>query len=196
MELARRFSHPGVFIAESPSNNYAPMAYVGPVMSYYENITEDFKRLTDEEWTKNVQEGLLPSRPDWVNVYLANSEGNEFGEGRELDGVLYTGISQTINNYPDFGIDKVYPNPFSSSTIISYIVPSVESTSSRFGSSNIDLSVYNISGQKIETLVYARKSIGKHIFTWDSSHCQEGIYLLVFQTGEHQDIYKLIKTKD
>jgi hypothetical protein len=143
-----------------------------------------------------VQEDLLPTRPDWVNVYLSDSEGNEFAEGRELDGVLYTGIDQTIDDSPDFGIDKVYPNPFTSSTIISYIVPSVASTSSHLGSRNVDLSVYSISGQKIETLVNTGKSLGKHVTKWDSSMYKEGIYFLIFRIGEHQDIYKIIKAQD
>jgi hypothetical protein len=48
-------------------------AFVGPVMSYYEYITTDFQRLTDEEW----QNTYLPlaARPEWTNSYLADGAG-------------------------------------------------------------------------------------------------------------------------
>ena len=39
----------GVFLAESPSNGFAPTAFVGPVMSYYEYTTENFERY-DRFW--------------------------------------------------------------------------------------------------------------------------------------------------
>jgi len=49
------------------------VAFVGPVMSYYEYTTTDFQRLTDEEWENTY----LPqaTRPDWTNSYLADSSG-------------------------------------------------------------------------------------------------------------------------
>ncbi|RPH89218.1 MAG: DUF3160 domain-containing protein, partial [Calditrichaeota bacterium] len=53
----------GVFLADSPSNDFKPMAYVGPVMSYYEKITSDFERLTDEQWEASVESGDVPARP-------------------------------------------------------------------------------------------------------------------------------------
>jgi hypothetical protein len=51
-------------------------AFVGPVMSYYEYTTTDFKRLNDEEWQWN----FLPraKRPGWVSSYLANSQGGQY----------------------------------------------------------------------------------------------------------------------
>ena len=59
------------------------MSFMGPVMSYYEHISTNFKRLTDEEWlTVYNQEPSF--RPDFVNLYLADKGGNSRGEGRTL----------------------------------------------------------------------------------------------------------------
>jgi len=49
------------------------VAFVGPVMSYYEYTTTDFQRLTDEEWENTYLS--LATRPDWTNSYLADGSG-------------------------------------------------------------------------------------------------------------------------
>jgi hypothetical protein len=74
----------GVFLAPSQTNLTHTVAYVGPVMSYYETITEDFDRLTDSRWAETVQADAVPPRPDWANVYLADREGKAYGPGRAL----------------------------------------------------------------------------------------------------------------
>ena len=61
-------------------------------MSYYEQITEDFDRLTDERWTTMVDGDELPGRPDWINIYLVDAEGNKFKTGRELSSVVYANV--------------------------------------------------------------------------------------------------------
>jgi Protein of unknown function (DUF3160) len=83
----------GVFFANSPSAANQPMAYIGPVSSYYQKITTDFKRLTDEEWRQLVNIGDIPQRPDWTFSYLADKDGNVYKLGRVLDGIEYTPTS-------------------------------------------------------------------------------------------------------
>ena len=65
----------GVFVA--PWNDGVQTAFIGPVMSYYEYITDDFLRLTDQEWNNQYLQSAL--RPEWVNIYLADSLGNSRG---------------------------------------------------------------------------------------------------------------------
>jgi hypothetical protein len=79
----------GVFFANSPSAGNQPMAYIGPVSSYYQKITTDFIRLTDEEWKKLVNTGDIPQRPDWTFSYLADKDGKEYSQGRTLDGIQF-----------------------------------------------------------------------------------------------------------
>ena len=42
----------GIFLTEHSSSAGQPTAFVGPLMSYYEKITDNFERLTDEQWTE------------------------------------------------------------------------------------------------------------------------------------------------
>lgn len=46
-----------------------PRAYVGVVSSYFEKITEDFKRLTDEEWAAEVRVATPPDVP-WMAPFV------------------------------------------------------------------------------------------------------------------------------
>jgi hypothetical protein len=54
-------------------------AFVGPVMSYYEYATTNFRRLTDKEWRETYLSQA--ARPHWVSSYLADAktarEGND-----------------------------------------------------------------------------------------------------------------------
>jgi hypothetical protein len=48
-----------------------PRAYVGPVFSYFEKITEDFKRLTDQEWSKELETTPQKDVP-WMTSLIAD----------------------------------------------------------------------------------------------------------------------------
>jgi hypothetical protein len=101
----------GVFLAQSPSAANQLMAFIGPVSSYYQSIADNFKRYTDEEWTGKVDSIKVPLRPDWVNCYLADKNGDEFTSGRVLDGVQYTPSAvheQILNgkNAAGIGVEK------------------------------------------------------------------------------------------
>ncbi len=172
----------GVFLADSPSADYRPMAFVGPVMSYYEKITDDFDRLTDERWKSLVESGELPVRPDWVNIYCTDSDGNVREKGRELDGVMYsiTGVEDTVKP-EELRIIRNYPNPFNPETTIEFTLPN---------ESFINLSIYNIMGQKVHELAPVTLSAGTHTVRWDGTSdsgqsVSSGVYIARITMGEN-----------
>jgi|GEM_PF-3562097 len=57
-----------------------------------------------------------------------------------------------------FRLSNAYPNPFNSTTTIAYDLSE--------GKFDIDLSIYNIRGQKVTTLVKAEHSAGKYLTAW------------------------------
>ena len=61
-----------------------------------------------------------------------------------------------------------FPNPFNPSTTISFSIPK---------QSYIILSVYNITGQKVATLVDKHMSAGSHSVIFDGSDLGSGVYL-------------------
>ena len=76
----------GIFCISTPSyKNKHQRVYIGPLFSYYEQITDDWKRLTDNQWSNSVKNGQVPARPDWCNIYLISDKGKKFTKGRTLD---------------------------------------------------------------------------------------------------------------
>ncbi|UCC12789.1 MAG: aminotransferase class I/II-fold pyridoxal phosphate-dependent enzyme, partial [candidate division WOR-3 bacterium] len=57
-----------------------------------------------------------------------------------------------------FGLNRVHPNPFSSQCTISFTT---------FGREKTSLTVYDISGRKVATLVNAVLGMGDHTIAWD-----------------------------
>ncbi len=108
----------GVFV--TPWNDGVQTAFIGPVMSYYEYTTEDFLRLTDEEWNNQYLQSAL--RPDWVNIYLADSTGNSRGSGPSLITSVDENPNSNIIPQSELLITN-YPNPFNSTTLIVFTIP-------------------------------------------------------------------------
>jgi len=80
----------------------------------------------------------------------------------------------------------VYPNPFNPETNIHFELAEP-------GTALIE--IYNVKGQKLETLLNCELSAGKHLLTWNPQNQSSGIYLLNFQTADTKLIRKLILLK-
>jgi hypothetical protein len=76
-----------------------------------------------------------------------------------------------------------YPNPFNPTTTIEYHLPAV---------SYVDLSVYNLLGQKVVTLVSGNKNAGFHQVKWDASGRSSGVYYYVIKADRFEDVKKMI----
>ena len=84
-----------------------------------------------------------------------------------------------------------YPNPFNPSTTINFSIP-IES--------NVELSIFNIKGQKVRTIVNAKQQAGEKEFIWngeDDSHksVTSGIYFYTLLTSEFSQTKKMILLK-
>ncbi len=179
----------GVFLAESPSDDYRPMAFIGPVMSYYEKITEDFDRLTDERWSEWVRSEDIPARPDWANIYLADRLGNALSQGRELPGVSYiTGIDESLIYPEEYCLYQNYPNPFNPVTMIKYDIEKSE---------HVRIMIYDATGRHVRTLVDEQHQAGRFDITWNGSNEQNipvasGIYFCRMEAGDYINVMKLL----
>ncbi|MCX6146082.1 MAG: PKD domain-containing protein [Candidatus Kapabacteria bacterium] len=63
---------PNTAIIVAKDSSGKERAYVGPVFSYYEKITDNYERLTDEKWKSINAEG---SRPLFTNLFQTDKEG-------------------------------------------------------------------------------------------------------------------------
>jgi len=82
----------------------------------------------------------------------------------------------------DIILEKNAPNPVRSTTTISYILP--EETT-------VSLTIYNVLGQKVATLVDATRPAGSHAVTLDASTLSSGVYFYRLETGSRTRSRKL-----
>ncbi len=95
--------------------------------------------------------------------------------------------SSPTTEIPDhFALYAAYPNPFNSQTLIKYALP-VESY--------VIIEIFNISGQKIETLSSGTEQAGYHEVVWDASIVASGTYLYKMAAGDFSEskLISLIK---
>ncbi len=143
----------------APSPNGGDVVYTGPMMSYHEQVSTNFKRYNDEEWTESVMRSSQ-ARPDWVNVYLADEKGSRRAPGP----LLITSISSVENNTGtapvSMRLHAPHPNPATaeSGALLSF-------TLSR--SMNIRVDIMNLSGRRVRALLEASVDAGNYGLRWD-----------------------------
>jgi hypothetical protein len=76
-----------------------------------------------------------------------------------------------------------YPNPFNPSTIINYELRIT---------TEVELSIYNLLGQKVVRLVSERQQPGYHQVQWDASQMTSGVYYYRIKACEFNDVKKMI----
>jgi len=112
-----------------------------------------------------------------VEVHQSSEESDDlsFDLGLEATANEVTGIFVQQQYVPqDFALSEPYPNPFNPITIIGYSVPEV---------SQVQLSIYNILGQKVSELVNRESPAGKYEIEWNAENFVSGVYVVVLKTN-------------
>jgi len=73
-------------------------------------------------------------------------------------------------------LSQNYPNPFNAETNIGYVLAEA---------GNVNLSVYDISGRLVETLLDGYQEAGEHIVTWNGSTVSSGVYFYKVTTSDY-----------
>jgi len=98
--------------------------------------------------------------------------------------VIATDIANEPSALPKiFSLNQNYPNPFNPSTIINFELPI---------RNHVELSIYNLIGQKVVTLINENKKAGSYQVEWDASGFSSGVYYYKIDAGEFQAVRKMI----
>jgi endonuclease/exonuclease/phosphatase family metal-dependent hydrolase len=90
---------------------------------------------------------------------------------------------EIVENLSEFKLYQNYPNPFNPVTVINYQLPMTN---------DVELSVYNILGQKIATLVSERQAAGTYQVEWNAKEFASGIYYYILQAGDFVQVRKMV----
>jgi hypothetical protein len=178
----------GTFIVTLPDGQR--IACVGPVLSYFEYVSVNFERLTDEEW-KTQYLTLPATRPDFVNLYLADAAGNSRGTGSALLTTDVLPPPEPVEQPVSFALLQSYPNPFNSTTIIPLTVKAM------YGDQHVELAVYDVQGRLVRTLLRADLPGGHYLVRWDGINDENtavasGTYLYTLRAGAWSDTKKVV----
>jgi hypothetical protein len=108
----------------------------------------------------------------------------------EFSNLLVSKVETVIGNTEllplDYNLNPAYPNPFNPITNISYLIPEEK---------EINISIYDIDGRKVETLVQSKKSAGRYTLKWNAKYLASGLYFVKLNAGEFTQTQKLMLVK-
>ena len=149
---------------------------------------ELYGNLTGEQWTKLVKirhkvkelikMNLHRKQVDTTTLYIPVVFHNIY----KLESLSSNSIT-----YPEkFGINQIYPNPFNPTTTINYALPINE---------DAHISIYNINGRLITTLINEFQTAGYHSVVWDASNFSSGIYIIQIASEKLTKSRKIVLIK-
>jgi len=135
---------------------------------------------------RNSSEGIRYTLTDGFGITKIYGEPDDewLLRGAIINGVRYGTISSVQDNVDnaipqDIYLFRNYPNPFNAGTMISFQLQSTH---------HINLSVYDLLGRNIKTIINQELSSGRHEFFWDgredkSKQLSSGIYICRIQSN-------------
>jgi hypothetical protein len=134
------------------------------------------------------QEGTL-AQPTPVGTATGSGYGLYSGIWKDWAGPA-TGVEEEVPVLAD-QLYQNYPNPFNPTTTIRYAVAS---------NSSVELTIYNVRGQKVRRLVSETKSPGRYTVNWDGTSDQgtrvaSGVYFYRIQIGTYTAVKKMVVLK-
>jgi hypothetical protein len=126
----------------------------------------------------------ITSNKIYVDKFLANET--------DFTASAVSGSIKLIGKPVEYGLEQNYPNPFNPSTTIEYKIPD--------DNVNVRLTIYDISGRKIRTIVNTNQNAGRYKIVWNGrndsgSRVSSGIYIYRIIAGKYTAIKKLMVLK-
>jgi len=86
----------------------------------------------------------------------------------------------------EFILSRAYPNPFNPTTTLSFALP-IDAV--------VSLSIYNLQGREVSTLISGYMEAGYHSVIWNADSYSSGVYFVKMVAGEFVNTQKLMLIK-
>ncbi|MCD4818067.1 MAG: carboxypeptidase regulatory-like domain-containing protein [Candidatus Cloacimonetes bacterium] len=159
------------------------------------NVYATFNQIAQVEANITTYYGVDLPGDEEADVYIFVTALYENPDGESVHSNIVTcGIAtESPQNQTNFitSLKNNYPNPFNPETEISF---------SLADQGKVKISIYNIKGQKIKTLIYESLPIGEHSIVWNGKDSKEnpvssGVYFYRMKTSQYQKINKMLLLK-
>lgn len=135
-------------------------------------------------------ESVEMTNPTHSLAFVTHQASASNASGIQLIKPDFISVSQSLStegNVPvSFGLQQNYPNPFNPATVIQYAIPNA---------ARVELSVYNVLGQKVSTLVDEEMAAGNYSVEWDASQYSSGVYFYRIVAGDYNATKKMMLVK-
>ena len=146
------------------------------------NLLHSGENLTIRYWAVSTDIGNY-TFPLHSACFVADGEGYfVISDSLEVRVVISSGIDddpETNNLLPNFIISTAYPNPFNAEVRVQYEGKGI-------GGQQMEFEIYNVLGQKVQTLVKKRQWAGSYCVKFDGSGLAGGLYLYQLKIAERQ----------
>jgi hypothetical protein len=133
---------------------------------------------------------------DYGSAYDGLYSGNQSMDTDKV-GLFFSGhdsIKGVITSNPvaveeapaSFSVAQNVPNPFNPTTTISFTLATA---------GNVSVDVFNVAGQKVDTVANEFMSVGSHSVNWDASRFSAGVYFYTVKSGEFSKTMKMTLLK-
>jgi hypothetical protein len=122
---------------------------------------------------------------DWNDGYRQIATNVAINQEIQFEGIL--GVNNSGAEIPQsYSLKQNYPNPFNPSTTILYSLPQ---------KSTVKLTVYDVFGKEVMTLVNDIQPAGEHTIMFDGANLASGIYFYKLSTEKFTETKKMILVK-
>jgi len=170
----------------------------GPLEQFFNIPIAPYQIMSYQNVRQNIPGYALLGDYQYV-AYCGDFPSNPYSSS-EFDFTIMSPIAENSNswelsNWFDEDIEVIpednklignYPNPFNNSTSIEYALRSA---------THVTLDIYNLAGQKIETIVNETQNRGTYSIQWDASRYSSGVYFYKLVTNDQVLTKRMILLK-
>jgi hypothetical protein len=199
--FSNKTAYPNFFLANNDTTNDPgfPTAVLGQIDSLIKFATViRLGTSTGYLWYYNPNGHLfapvwpLPENLAYSNTTMQHGGTDGFALGdlnwfpTQKAAWLLTGISTAEQLPQGYSLAQNYPNPFNPTTAIQFTLPKA---------AQVRLTVYNVLGQEVATLVNGNLTAGIHSVNFDGSRLASGVYLYKIAAGDFVSTRKMVLLK-